>query len=188
MEKVCKIAQKITVYLSILVYALLAIYAFGMSTPAAPLHQYQDTLNFYEQIQPYNDEILYFAIAGLVLALFYRVLRNDVRKVFYISNFIWSGIYGVFSIFAGIQSLLFIRFYQVCYQQVDFATINAYFASTTPDVSLNPNTPVFLLGYIVSILVVLSALPVLFVGIYKAIGQFGKKKEAKASLGESKHE
>jgi mannose/fructose/N-acetylgalactosamine-specific phosphotransferase system component IIC len=188
MEKLCIIAQKITVYLSIVAYALLAIFAFGMSTPAAPLHQYQETINFYKAIQPYNDEILYFAIVGVILALFYRVLRNDVRKVYYVSNFIWSGIYAGFSIFAGIESALLIRFYQQSYAQVDFAKVNAYFAATTPGISVNPNTPVFLLGYLVSILVVLSAVPVLFVGIRKAVVQLKKKKDAQAPLEEAKHE
>ncbi len=185
MEKWVKIAQKVTVFITIISYALLAVYAFGMSTPAAALHQYQDTINFYQNIQPYNDIIVYFAIIGVVLSLLYRVLRNNVRNVYYVSNWVWSLAYVIFSVFAGIQTLLYVAFYQKLYMAVDFTTINAYFASTTPGVSVDPNTPVFLLGYLVSILIILSTVPVLFVTIEKAIVQIKKAKSA-SSLQEEK--
>jgi hypothetical protein len=186
MEKWVKIAQKITVFITIISYALLAVYGFGMSTPAAPLHQYQDTIDFYLNIQPYNDMIVYFSIVGVILALLYRVFRNNVRQVYYVSNWIWSAAYVVFTIFVAIQTMLYVSFYQQLYLAVDFETINAYFASTTPGVYVNPNTPVFLLGYLEVALLLFSTLPVLFITIFKAVSQIKEAKSATPKLQEEK--
>lgn len=176
MKKLCATLQKINGIIAVVCYGLLVLYAFGMATPCAVLDQSPVSSDFYQQIQPYNDEIAFLALAGVLLALFYIVLRNNVRKVYYVSNFVWNGLYSVYAIITAIQCFPIIRYYQVLYSGLDFATINQYFIDhNLVGVQIASNPPVFVLGYIVTTLVLLSALPSLFVGLYKAYERFGKK-------------
>jgi hypothetical protein len=182
MKKLCGTFQKVNGWISLAVFAILAVFAFGMATPAAPCVQYQDTIDFYSVIQPLNDMILYFSLGGLALGGFYSVLRNNVRKVFYVSNYVWSFVYVAFSIYVAIYVLQVVAIYQSRYLTLDFEAMNAYWATKGTGVTISPDTPVFALGYAISVLVLLSSLPVLFVAVFKLADTLRQAKKTRQAV------
>ena len=147
----------------IVAFALMGIYALVMATPCAALLQYEDTIHFYDAIEPYNDGILYFALAGLFLALNYAVFRNHQRKVYYLSNFIYFGVALAFLIASIVYLFVAVSFYQAQYATLAFSDINAYFTKMGLEVSVNPDTPVFAFGYIIAVLLLLGFVALLLV-------------------------
>ena len=171
MKKVVSLFQNISGYIGLVAYALLFVYSLGMATPAAPLKQYQDTITYYSQIMPYNNAILLLSIFGLIICAFYYVLRNHQRQVYYVSNFAWYGVNCSYTILSAIISIIGIATYQTTFSQLDFATINNYFAERQITKTVNANTPVFLLGYLCVVLLVLTLIPYILVLIDKIQGR-----------------
>ncbi|MDO5330440.1 MAG: hypothetical protein Q4F15_03300 [Bacillota bacterium] len=175
MNKLCEFFKKYDGIIGTVVFALLAVYGLCMATPAANCLYYQDTLDFYDQIMPGNDLIIYLSIFGIVWSVIYTTLRNQIRKVYYISNFVWHGVYAVFAIVAGILALTAIVNYQTLYLQLPFDAMNEYWSSHDSSYTISAGTPVFALGYVLCVVIILSAVPVAFVAIYQAIKRFKKQ-------------
>lgn len=182
MSKFCAILKRIDGYLGLAVFIALAIYALGMSRAYVNTRFYEDTISFYQQIQPINDMVIFFAIFGIAWSALYKVLRNDIRKIYYTSNFIWHGVYLIYSFAAGIACLLGIASYQARYYSLDFAAINHYFSDVVQmPYRLNPQTPVFLIGYSLCALVLLSGVLVGICGFYHLFARIRYEKGRKAS-------
>ena len=156
MKKFISFLKKGTGIYLIIAFALMGVYALVMATPCAALLQYEDTIHFYDAIEPYNDGILYFALAGLFLALNYKVFRNDERSVYYLSNFLYFGVALAFLVASVIYLIMGVSFYQGQYSQLPFEDINHYFASIQLTKSVNPFDPVFLFGYLIAGLLALG--------------------------------
>lgn len=173
MNKISNLFQKISGYISIAVFAIVFVYALGMATPAQPCTLYNNTkvVNFYSDIMPYNNGILILAIVGLLISAFYYILRNHVRQVFYVSNFVWGGLYAVFSIVTFVFIIISVVTYKNLYMALDFEKMNTYWANHGSSTTINPNTCVFALGFVVAVLVLLSIAPYVFVYIDKIKGR-----------------
>jgi hypothetical protein len=161
--------QKADGYIALAVFAILLIYGLGMGTACANCVYYQDTYYFYKDVQLYNDIVVYCALAGIFFSLFYRILRNDIRKIYYPSNFVWSFLYVLAAILIGAIVFYCVNTYKNQFATIPFDTANAYFESHGQAYRLNPDDPVFLLGYLAAILVMLSALPVFGVALQKIL-------------------
>ena len=166
MKKLTAKFQSISGYISIAVFALMVVYALGMATPAAACRLYQDTIDFYDQIMPYNNGILLFGIFGLLISAFYFVLKNNSRIIYYISNFVWQGINTVYTIVAAIFTFVGVGVYQSAYSALPFDAMNEYW-STRASTTINPNTSVFILGYLLGAVVLLSLVPHILVLVEK---------------------
>lgn len=171
MKKITSLLQNISGYICLVVFALLFVYALGMATPAAPLKSYEDTRVFYSGIMPYNNAMLLLSIFGLIICAFYYVLRNNARLVYYVSNFVWFGIYGVYTLVTAIVSLVGIIHYQVEFSKIPFDTINTYFAERNLSLFVRSNTPVFVLGYLEVVILLLTIVPVVLVVLDKVKGR-----------------
>lgn|SRR5574344_244390 len=182
LSKTLAFFQKADGYIALGVFVILLIYGLGMGTACANCVYYQDTYYFYKAVQLDNDIVVYCSLAGILLSLFYRLLRNDLRKIYYPSNFIWSLVYFLGAIALGVVTIVCVKHYQGEYGTIDFSSANAYFESHGQTYRLNPDDPVFLLGYLSAILVMLSALPVFAVGLSKLLNQ----KKAKAVVADPK--
>lgn len=179
MSKFCAILKKINGYIGLGVFAAMAVYALIMATPTANTQYYEDTLAFYGAIQPINDQIIYLALFGILWSVIYKLLRNDIRKIFYISNFVWHGVYTIYAIVASLLGFIGIAKYQAAWYALDFASINDYLVSHDK-APLNPNTSIFMIGYIVCGLVLVSAILVGIVGVYMGVKRVQHEKEIKA--------
>lgn len=171
MKKLTSFLQKNNGVICIVLYALLFVYAIGMATPAAPLKQYQDEITFYSAIMPYNNAILIMSIFGLLLSAFYFILRNNVRLVYYVSNFVWHGAYVGYTLASSIVTLISVITYQTAYGKLDFDTINSYFSDHGSNLVLRANTPVFVLGYLEVVFLILTIVPIVLVLLDKIKGR-----------------
>jgi hypothetical protein len=166
MKKLTATFQRISGFISIAVFALMVVYALGMATPAAVCRNYQDTINFYDAIMPYNNGILLFGIFGLLISAFYFVLKNNTRIIYYISNFVWQGINAVYTIVSSIFTFVGVAFYQAEYSKLPFETMNEYW-STRSSTTINPTPIVFALGFILAVVLLLSLVPHILVLVEK---------------------
>lgn len=183
MKKCCAVLQKFVGWIGIIVFALMAIYALGMATPASCLFSYQDTIDFYDAIQPINNGILIFAICGLLVSGIYSMMRNSVRKIYYVSNYVWFAIYISLAIAAAIYLIQGVNYYQSQYNVLPFDTLNTYWEAHYLTTRINRNTSVFWLGYTEAVLVLLSVIPAAAVIAEKAVERFSvKKPQTKISI------
>ncbi|MCI1735209.1 MAG: hypothetical protein LKM30_05700 [Bacilli bacterium] len=176
MEKRMAVLQRWLGIAGIVAFALMAAYAFGMATPAAACLYYNDTINFYKDIQGYNNAILVFSIVGLLISAFYGVLRSAIRKVYYISNFIITGLLAGILAASGIDLFIGVSVYQQKYYALPFDAMNAYWKDHTQTTRINPYTPVFGLGYVLAgLLLVLSVLALISL-VYKILSRIRYEK------------
>lgn len=157
MKKIQQFLQKYFGYITLLSYALLAAYALGRGTAAAPCLYYESRKNFYKPIQPYNTAFLILAILGLLLGAFYRVLRCHSRLVYYVSNFTWFGLLIALSIGSGIYVLIGTSLYAAYYQLLPIADRNQYFIDHGSTRRISAHPAVFILGYLLAVLFFLLA-------------------------------
>ena len=178
MKKIASLFQKISGTIGIIVYALMAVYALGMATPAAVCRYYQETESFYTPIMPYNNMILILSIIGLLIVAFYFVLRNHLREIYYVSNFVWDGTYIAFTVVSAIYTIIGVSFYQGKYMELPFDAMNEYW-STRSSYTINPNTPVFILGYLLAVVLLVSIIPVAYVTFTKVLSRLNYERNKK---------
>ncbi len=178
MKKIASLFQKISGTIGIIVYALMAVYALGMATPAAVCRYYIETESFYTPIMPYNNMILILSIIGLLIVAFYFVLRNHLREIYYVSNFVWDGTYIAFTVVSAIYTIIGVSFYQGKYMELPFDAMNEYW-STRSSYSINPNTPVFILGYLLAVVLLVSIIPVAYVTFTKVLSRLNYERNKK---------
>ncbi len=160
MNKVINFLQKYIGYIALLGFALLTIYAFGMATASAGFRRCEDTENFYKDIMPYNNLILILSIVGLIFSALYMVLRNNKRPIYYVSNFISMFISILFTFVSSVLTIVGVSFYQNKFNTlVNSPEFEDYYQIIVQrDGSINKNTPTFILGYLIAILLVLIAI------------------------------
>lgn len=163
MKKIQEFLQKYFGYITLFSYALFAIYALGRGTAAAPCTYYESRKNFYKPIEPYNNAFLIFAIIGLLLGAFYRVLRCHTRPIYYVSNFVWFGLLIVLSILSGVFLIKGTILYSRNFKTLPFQERNTYFQERSLGRKINPKSPVFALGYLLGALLFALALVSAFV-------------------------
>lgn len=173
MEKIAIKIQKILPIIIVVSFLIMAIYALGMATPSAVILNWEGTVDgvkstdFYDAIQPINNTILILAIIGIVISLCFSILRNNIRKIYYVSNFVWFGVYFAITIFSAIYTFIGVSTYQNAYSKIPFAEVNQYFADRNLSLFVNENTPIFILGYVVAIILLLTLIPAVILLINK---------------------
>lgn len=165
MEKIVVKIQKLGFIFLIVTYALLFIYAIGMATPCASLLSWTGEIGgvsssrFYDQIEPTNNIFLILGIVGLLVAAAFKLLRNDSRRVFYSSNYVWFGVFYAITIFSAVYIFIGVSNYQNLYSEIPFEEVNTYFTEMKFRGSVDPDTPVFILGYLEAVLILLNLIP-----------------------------
>lgn len=169
--------QKYLGFCGLIAFILLFVYALVMATPIAPLSSANVTIEgtkaseYYDLIQPYNDAILWLSIFGILISLLYTLFRNKERKVYFASNFAWLGVFIGYSLVAGIVSLICVYYYQAYYGWIPFDEVNTYFSEHGSSSYLNPNTPIFIFGYILSLIIILLIVPSIALLVNKVINR-----------------
>lgn len=165
MEKIVIKIQKAGFIFLIIAYVLLCVYALGMATPCAALLSWTGEVNgvdsavFYNQIEPTNNAFLILGIVGLLVAAAFKLMRNDSRKIYYTSNYIWFVLFYSITIFSAVYMFVGVSNYQSLYSKIPFEEVNGYFIDMNFRGYVDPNTPVFILGYIEAVLILLNTIP-----------------------------
>lgn len=152
-----RILPKILGWSGIVVFGLLAVYALCMCTPISCLMFADDPSNLLGYMRGKNNTVLILAIAGLLAAAGFFILRCHLRRKYYISNFIGLYVIAAFSIFAALMFLTIVRDYHVRYFSLDHQAINETLELLAPDSHLGASSPVFGLGYVLGIVIVVYA-------------------------------
>lgn len=160
MKKIVPFFQKSIGMITVIVFALLFVYALGMATPTAEIVYVNEYEKFYDAIEPFNNGLIWVSIIGALLGGFYFILRNHVRTIYYVSNFVYFGLLIAYLFFAGIFTILGVHNYDVAYHSMPLDEINANFVAMHQNRFLNPKTPVFGLGIAAGVLVLLILVPV----------------------------
>jgi hypothetical protein len=172
--------QKFLGYIGLVLFGLMAVYAFGMATPAACCFYYEATTSFYKGVQSINNGILVLSIVGLLLSAFYAIFRSSIRKIYYLANFIENGLLGVMSLVGAIYLFVGVGSYQSQYGRLDFAAMNAYWISHSSTTRIDPNTPVFALGYVLGAFLTVYALTVIALTVVKGVKRIAYEKKHRA--------
>lgn len=168
MSKITAFFQKHLSTIGLIVYGLLAIYALAMATPTAVLRLYTNQNDitdlsvsgyYTREVERANNLILVMSIIGLIVSLLYRFFRNDIRKIYYPTNFVLMGLWVLVPVVTFISGIIGVVHYEQTYKVLDFSAINDYFASHLPGSKASINTPVFALGYATLALVLLLVIP-----------------------------
>lgn len=165
--------QKIIWWVMLLVFALLCVYALVMSTPIANL-MFADADDFFNSMKPLNDAIILLGIFGILFAFGYKITRSNIRDKYYISNYVFMIIQSLYTLVAGIISLVIVIKYQSMYSALDFDDINFSLSITKPGVEISPSdiTGMAIFGYILAIVIILASL----LSVYVLVGKYLKKK------------
>ncbi len=176
--------QKIIWWVMLLVFALLCVYALVMSTPISNLmfadetykvngvtHNYADMLT---EMKPLNDAIILFGIFGILFAFGYKISRSNVRGKYYISNFVYMIVQSVYTLVAGVVSLIIVIKYQTMFNALKFDKINDILSFTKPGTSMSPSdiTGMAIFGYILAVVIIL----VTILNVYVLVAKFLKQK------------
>ena len=178
LESLFRIANRISVIIGIVAYGLVAVYALTMATPMGELvnvdssdHKYTSALY---NVNPLANYLLIIAIVGLLVIGVYCLLRNKSRRIYYISNKIWGIIIFIYGLFTFISLIYVVSYYKTQYSGIDFEYVNTMLPIFDPDGTLiDPNTSVFLIGYLLSAVCFISFMVFGFVYVMKLIT--GKK-------------
>lgn len=165
--------QKIIWWVMLLVFALLCVYALVMSTPVANL-MFADADDFFTSMKPLNDGIILLGIFGILFAFGYKITRSNIRGKYYISNYVFMIIQSIYTLVAGVISLVIVIKYQSLFSALDFDDINFTLSITKPGVEMSPSdiTGMAIFGYILAIVIILASL----LSVYVIVGKYLKEK------------
>lgn len=135
--------------ISVVLFSLVFVYGLCMATPMAKLmfleSPYSDTLLL---MTPIIDEILIISFIGVVFSLFYPVMRNNVRRIYYPSNIVYQVMLFVFTLFVGAFFLRQVIYYNGLFNAIDREYVDMMIPIMTGNEgsTLEWNTPVFWMG------------------------------------------
>ena len=184
--------QKSCFWLILIGFALLFVYSLIFCTPIGTLENVMDEPlgpisegKIMNQILldmfPINNILIVLSIFGVIFALGYKVTRTNIRGKYYISNFVYGFVSGIYSLVSAVLVLVFDIIYLNEYKALDFETINAKLISMVGESgTLDPNSSyIFIIGFILVVILLLASASILFITTYKMIKQ---NKEAKLEL------
>lgn len=168
--------QKMIWWVMLLVFALLCVYALVMSTPISNLmfadeDGLADMLN---DMKPLNDAIILLGIFGILFAFGYKLTRSNIRGKYYISNFVFMIAQSIYTLVAGVVSLIIVIKYQSMYNNLKFDDINDVLYFTKPGVEMKPSdiNGMAAFGYILAVVIILVTL----LSVYVLVGKYLKQK------------
>jgi len=191
-------------WIPLLTSALICVFALVMCTPLGNLINLAEVpysaiknadgstrvMNqIMSDLKPYNDSILICGIVGLIISALYKLTRSNVRKRYYISNEIYSVVSIAYFTYAAISLLMLISEYKnLFFNYQDFDEINQYaLAYAVENFSYNSTSAnwIFILGYIISALLILIIIMEIVNFVYNTIGFVKRVSNEKNAKNES---
>lgn len=105
------------------------------------------------------------AIIGLLIAFSMIVTRNNVRRKYYVSNFVTTGLYCVHNVVFAIWMMVQVTVYKEKFLQIDFEMLKTY--CDVWKIEYNPTTRCCDWGYVLGVLLIVFSLVVAFNLIWK---------------------
>ncbi len=119
--------QKILTLALLIFAAVCFVFSIGIATDMYGLYlssavSYFDGINLFQEIQPYNRLAVIFSIILVVCCVLPYIFATNKRRLYYLDNYISSGVQGGFFVFWGIYILInSITFKTRFLTEIDFA-------------------------------------------------------------------
>ncbi len=187
--------QKILCLAALIMAAVMFVYALGFITDWHDLLYYTldidegldytevDGTQFFWELQTYvlyekvGEEtiehrhvgfvghLVAVAIIGVLIAVSMIVTRNNVRRKYYVSNFVTTGLYCVHNVVFAIWMMVQVTVYKAKFLQIDFEMLEMY--CDVWKIAYNPTTRCCDWGYVLGALLIVFSLVVAFNLIWK---------------------
>ena len=178
MYKKQMIAQKILCFLAVIVAVVLFLYALGIMTDLydalyatlkITVTENAETGGYglnvtersvagakvYTNMQPFNQWLVVASIVYILLAVLLFVTNTNIRRRYYIGNYVSIGLFTVASIYIAVYAHPYIEAFKIRWQAVDFAALKEY--SEMYNSTYTESTLWFDLHYAVFALMIIAA-------------------------------
>ena len=149
---------------------------FKSAFDAAPgLYDYK----LFEQIQPFNNVLMYCGIAMVLLAVLLYITSCNKRRNYYITNYIATGVCATGNIVISIVLMAMNASWKAKFLKVDFGAWQEYCDMMTifkVKVAYSESTLWFDLGFVVYSLVIVASLVLVLNLVWKILLMKGEKK------------
>lgn len=206
MKKILQIVQKYVFPSMIVVFGVLFIYGLIFATPVRTLvlyileaggniqganpdkgiegsstilkfiNEFPGALQIARQTNVFCNNCLKFSIIGLVLSGIAFLLRSNIRKKYYWTNFICVGALGLYSAGIGGYFLFYLNRYISILNGLDLEALNNKIPSYLHYPAVEGFGFYHILGYVIFGAMILFALIILALFVYKLISRFIKTK------------
>lgn len=143
--------------------------------------KYDATL--YVEIQSFNNLLMYFGIAMILLAVLLYITSCNKRRNYYVSNYVAIGLCAGGNIIMSVVSLVLNGIWRSKFLNVDFVEWEAYWdnrIASRPGANIvkqySESTAAFDIGFVVYILVILASVALILNLIWKIKLMQGEKK------------
>ena len=190
MYKKQMIAQKILCFLAVIVAVILFLYALGIMTDLydalyatlkITVTENAETGGYalnvsersvagakvYTNMQPFNQWLVAASIVYILLAVLLFVTNTNVRRRYYIGNYVSTGLFTVASIYIAVYAHPYIEAFKTRWQAVDFIALKEY--SEMYNSTYTESTLWFDLHYAVFALMVIAAVLLVANAVWKVM-------------------
>ena len=180
--------QKILCLLAVVVAVILFLYALGIMTdlydtlyttltipPGVPVEpnssnvreEYVPGAKVYTDMQPFNRTLVTCSIVYILLAVLLFVTNTNIRRRYYIGNYVATGLFAVASIVIPVYAHGNIESYKTKWLAVDFEALKDF--SQKFNTTYTKSTMWFDLHYAVSALMIITAILLVANAVWKAM-------------------
>ena len=130
--------QKVVCFLAIAAAAVMFIYTLGLmtdlydclySTMRNPNDHTKTSVPgsiLYYDMQDFNSVFLKYSIIMIILAVLLFVTNTNIRRRYYVSNYVATGLYVVFAVFSCVWAHVNIQMYRSQWLAIDFAALKSH--------------------------------------------------------------
>lgn len=141
----------------------------GSSTILKFLGQFPDALTIVRQTNYFSNSCLVFAIIGLILTGICFLLRSNIRKKYYWTNFIGVGALGLYSAGIGGFCLFYLTRYLLTLTGMDLVALNEKIPSYLHYPAVEGFGIIHILGYIIMLAMIVFSFILLILFVIKLI-------------------
>ena len=136
------------------------------------LEQFPEALTIVRYSNSFSNTLLVLAIIGLVLTGIAFLLRSQLRKKYYLTNIFSVGALGLYSAGVGGYCLFFITRFLIVFNRMDLVALNEKIPSYLHYPAVEGFGIYHILGYIISLLILLSSILIFVIWIIKIVSRF----------------
>ncbi len=124
--------QRIVVVGCLVLASVMVLYALGFSTDLYPLIYHVDSTStlfyvpgaeLYKEVQPFNRALFTHVLLYFVVCITLFLSLTHRRRLYYISNYVTSAAFAVFSVFLGAEVFTNVRWIKDKYLAIDFVRL-----------------------------------------------------------------
>lgn len=142
--------------------------------------------NFYNDIQGFNNALMYCGIAMILLAVLLYITACNKRRNYYVSNFVATGLCAGGNIVMSLVLLIYNAIWRGEFLKVDFVAWEAAYAEyidlgMPENVHFSDSTLWFDVGFVVYPIIIIASVVLIFNLVWKIMLMKGEKKLLAAS-------